>query len=128
MLLQCYSSTQWTYASCAGIHTAYLHNCTHKDCDRLAQHIEYIIISSPVSGVFRCVLPGQTPHQSQVVFSCRNKMAAVVCELQTGNILIVTTEDTQQLTCGHLNQSQRRKTDMVSVCSFQTNFIITLIS
>lgn len=67
------------------------------------------------SGVIRCVqvcvcvLPAQTPHQSQVVFSSRNKMAAVVCELQTGDVLIVTTEDRQQLTCGHLNQSENRR-------------------
>lgn len=50
------------------------------------------------------MLPAQTPHQSQVVFSSRNKMAAVICELQTGDVLIVTAEDRQQLTCAHLNQ------------------------
>lgn len=55
------------------------------------------------------MLPGQTPHQSQVVFSSRNKMTAVVGELQTGDILIVTTEDGQQLTCGYLNRSKNRQ-------------------
>lgn len=52
--------------------------------------------------VFRYVSPWQTPHQSQVVFSTRNKMAAVISELQTGDVLIVTTEDRQQFTCAHL--------------------------
>lgn len=57
------------------------------------------------SGVFGSKLPGQTPHQRQVVFSSGNKMTAVICELQTSDILVVTTEDRQQPTCGHLDQS-----------------------
>lgn len=36
-------------------------------------------------------------------------MAAIVCEFQTGGILIVTTEYRQQFTCGHLNQSESRR-------------------
>lgn len=57
-------------------------------------------------GKFRRALPGKTPHQGQVVFPSRHKMAAVICELETGDILVVPTEDRQQSTCGHLNQSE----------------------
>lgn len=57
------------------------------------------------SGVFGCKLPGQTPHQCQVVFSSGNKMTAIICELQTSDVLVVTTEDRQQPTCGDLDQS-----------------------
>lgn len=53
-------------------------------------------------------LPGQTPHQPQVVFSSRNKMTAVICELQASDVLVVTTEDREQPTCGHLNRSHMR--------------------
>lgn len=35
-------------------------------------------------------------------------MAAVVCELQAGDVLVVATEHGQQFTCGHLDQSKDR--------------------
>lgn len=47
-------------------------------------------------------LPAEAPSQHQAVLACRDKVAAVTCELQARHILVVTAEDDQEVPRGDL--------------------------
>lgn len=52
-------------------------------------------------------LPAQAPHQHQAVLAAREEVAAVPCELQAGDVLVVAAQDDQEVPCGHLGKAGR---------------------
>lgn len=48
------------------------------------------------------MLPAQIPHQHQAVLAPREEVAAVPCEPQAGDILVVAVQDDQEIPCGDL--------------------------
>lgn len=50
-------------------------------------------------------LPAQAPHQHQAVLAAREEVAAVPCELQAGDVLVVAAQDDQEVPCGDLGKA-----------------------
>jgi len=46
--------------------------------------------------------PGEIPYKSKIVFSSWNKMTAVISEMDAAQVLIVSTQNSQQISCWHL--------------------------
>lgn len=43
--------------------------------------------------------PGEIPYESQIVLPSRHKMTAVISEPDAAHVLIVTTQNSQQISC-----------------------------
>lgn len=50
------------------------------------------------------MLPAQAPYQHQAVLAPREEVAAVSCELQAGDVLIVTAQDDKEVSRGDLGK------------------------
>lgn len=53
--------------------------------------------------------PGEIPYESQIVFPSRHEMAAVICETDAAQILIVPTQNGQQISCWHLSERHQQE-------------------
>ncbi len=60
--------------------------------------------------------PGEIPYESQIVFPSWHKMTAVISETDATHVLIVSTQNSQQISCWYLLiESIKRKLNVSTI-------------